>query len=167
MGTANFYSHENGIFVVEGYTYDSVKADLVESGDYTEEEITDNMIYNAMNDWNEGYYCDFMKYILPDELKNKGYTLDSGKYWNEATVYNSTGKWVADLELRGGYYDGVQLIVETDMYEKFDGYYDTKADILEQATPHHKRLLKAIEKMTTRLIVSARFSNGETWYQTA
>lgn len=165
MGAPNFYNHENGIFIVEGYTYEGVKEHFVECEGLSEDEINDEMIYNAMNDCNDDYYRDFMNCILTEDLEKKGYNIGLGKNWSELTVYNSKGKWVADLELRSGRYDGVQLIVETDMYEKFDGYFDTKDELLKQATPHHKNLLKVIANHTTPITCVGVFSNGEAVYE--
>lgn len=77
---------------------------------------------------------------------------------------------VAKLKIEAGYYHGAQVVVETDPHEIIDvgGWYgwETQAELLEQYTPHNKRLFKAIKKATTPLKIKAQFSNGETIYST-
>ena len=166
MGTSNFWNHENGLFVVEGYTFEDAKEYLYEGGEFeSHEEITDEQVYAEQNFLNEHYFEDYMFNLQSEIALEFGDTyatiLDDREI---LSVYNKAGKWVADLELRGGYYSDAQIIVHTDGYTKFDGYYDTKTDLLEQWTPNHKRLIKFIKNFTTPLEVVAQFSNGETFY---
>ena len=79
--------------------------------------------------------------------------------------YNmNTDKLVAELTVQSGYYDGYQVIVETDPYMLLDGYFSNKTELLEQYTPNHKMLLKYLGKHTRQLVLAGQFSNGEAVY---
>ena len=170
MGTANFMNHENGIFVLEMQSYEDALQMLLENG-HEEDDIDEEMIQIAIEDDYYWYVDGFMDEMLIPTIEDKGYYVSEhkdGRY----TVW-STGKYsdriVAELRLESGYYSHVQLIVETDgeyLIENYVGWYTgTKTEMLENWTPHNKRLFKIIEQFTRKLNVVARFSNGETFYE--
>lgn len=165
MATGNFYLHENGIFAIFGMNYEDAKNYVIESYDYMEDEISEDLIYEFMNEsvlWEVEYFLDMLKNELPKGLES--YTM--GIHDDITVIENKQGKRVAEIRLESGYYEGVQVIVETDPYEMFDGYgyWNTQAEMLEEYTPNNKRLLNFIAKITTPLGITARFSNGETMY---
>lgn len=168
MATNNFLNHENGIFVLQQMSESDAKENLIENGwelaDITEEAIQEEInMYEQMDCeemFNDGCGLNYW-------LTERGYTVVKEKGNYSAKVYNKTDKLVAELTLESGYYAGVQVIVETDPDNLLDGYYDTQAELLEQYTPHHKRLLKLIGKYTTPLLKVAQFSNGEAIYKAA
>lgn len=175
MSTNNFINHENGIYVLEQRTEQELKEGLLESG-YQENEITEEFLQEERN------FCEEMDCRelfskgcgLNYWLEEKGYQVEQDKN-NEfkARVFSKQGKVVADLILESGYYSGVQVIVETDPYKLFemreDGYYYgyTMAEVREEYTPNHKRLLKAIAQYTIALEKVGQFSNGEAVYEYA
>jgi hypothetical protein len=165
MSTNNFANHENGIFVIKGYDFDEVKADILENlewNDMEASEVTDEYVYETINNYNEDYYTDWLHNLPELEKYYDIYVSDSHL---EAEIYNKQGKKVADLRLESGYYEDVQVIVETDPYViGFDGYFDTQAELLEQYTPNHKRLLNILGKITTPIVKVGQFNNGEALY---
>lgn len=167
MGTANFYNHGNGIFVLRtlsdsqarenlldrGYEADEITADLIDYEIDSELEIECNDLFH------EGMGINYF-------LETKGFTVeDQGDYL--AKVFNKQGKLIAELSLESGYYEGVQLIVETDQDKLFDcDYFETNAELMQVYSPHHRRLIKAISQYTIPLGVVGSFSSGETIYTT-
>lgn len=170
MGTSNFYSHENGIFVLEQMTEETAFQCLLDNDpDVKAEDITDEQIQSEIDFQYDFYVEDFMGY-LTERLEEQGYS--TNKESNGKTSVWKQGKYeeriVAELSLEPGYYSHVQLIVETDrdyLIENYIGYLDTVTEELEHYTPHNKRLFKIVEGLTRPLQVVARFSNGETFYQ--
>jgi hypothetical protein len=154
MGTGNFYNHENGIFVLKTATFDDALESLKSS--YDEEEITNEMVENEREFMNDDYYELFLSEHLVPFLENKGYMVIEEDRKKEISVFNKGGKIVAEIYLKGGYYEGVQAIVETDPEELLVDNDDY--------SPHHKRLLKYVGTMTKELVITAQFSNGETIY---
>lgn len=148
------------------------------------EEITEEMIYEEMN---------FYEQIDCEELFEEGMGLNyqleleglelikDRKDWNRARVYSKTGKLLAELSLESGYYDGVQIIVETDPYELLEHDYDlfyndrigdyqdkfVKSKLNEVYSEHNKTLFKVISNYTTPLIRVGGFSDGTSVYQLA
>lgn len=168
MATSNYINHENGLFILEGYSYEEAKRSLIEELEYKEDELEDATIFEFMNDsleWQVEEYWEYLSYNLPKNLIIKPKDM-----W-EAMIYNDKGKTVARLNLESGYYEGVQVIVTTDWEELLNASgwyaYDTMSAVYEDYSPHNKRLFKAIEKTTTPLNVVGTFSNGETVYRRA
>ena len=173
MGTSNFYNHDNGIFLIPQTDFDQMK-EWMETDEFFEwaredgEPISNEMVWDELNmqleedarNWLENF-----KYYLEDELKSGYSILMKNNY--EGQVYNKGGKLVASLELRSGYYDGCQVIVETDPHELFNGYYyfETQAELLEEYTPNHKRLLKYVANYTESIVRVGGFSDGTSLYQ--
>lgn len=178
MGTANFYNHENGIFVIADMGYDealeSIKANRDESE--KDEEITETQVYNEINFYNQINYEEFFEYQLKDILEENGMELDIDSQ-DKATVYRNN-KIMAELTMNGGYYSGVQIIVETDveellgddsyMYysERTEDYEDEmlKVRIDERYTKHNKTLFKIMNQYTESYGVTGVFSNGNAIY---
>lgn len=171
MATNNFYNHENGIYVIKTTTFEQMKEWMEtdeffewtrdDDGNVRDEDVWEQVSLHAYEEANEWIY-DFKHYL---EIAS------SGKYdviINDSTkgkVYNmKTDKLVAELEVRSGYYDGYQVIVETDPYELLDGYFSNKTELLEQYTPNHEMLLKYLGKHTRQLERVGQFSNGEAVY---
>ena len=177
MGTANFYNHENGIFVLPMADYEATEEFLI--GEHGAEEVNDDMIYEQINIENEFLTEEFFKYQLKPLIEEYGMELsiDSMDF---AEVYRK-GRMVAQLRLEGGYYEGCQVIVETNPEEIFvdhaDLFYNetiqdyqdeiVKSKLKEVYTPHNKTLFKAIKKCTTAYGVVGVFSNGEAVYSLA
>lgn len=184
MGTSNFYNHDNGIFVVGSTGYEQMKEWMLEDEvfeDVREGGLTDEAVYEQMDFENEREFEEFFEEgcYFEDNLRLNGYELQKTNNY-KAMVYNKKDKIVAELSLKSGYYDGVQLIVETNPYEiveleqNTDLYYNdrvedyqdefVKSKLYEEYTPYNKTLLKIIENCTNKLEVYAQFSNGETMY---
>lgn len=179
MATGNFYPHENGIFVLPMADFEETKKWLEESGDWELEDLTDEFIYKQMNFDDEITAENFYESLAYD-LKEKGIDLDFDEW--EAKAYRN-GRLIAELELKAGYYDGCQVIVETDPYEmqetsnNYDLFYNSntedyqdefvKSQLNEVYTEHNKTFFKVLEQNTTRYEIYARFSNGETMYTKA
>ena len=173
MGASNYINHDNGIFEIELETFEQMKEWMLEEeqfewmvdedGNVSYEEVWDQLGYynqDIVDEW-LGHFADMVKH------SNTGIEVVIEKRYN-ASAYNKGGKLIAKLELVSGYYDGVQVIVETDPEELFSGeYFDTKAELYEEYTPNNKRLLKLVKDNTQHMEVSARFSNGETMYSLA
>lgn len=168
MSTNNFYNHKNGIYLVPEYTYEDIKEMLLDN-DYSEEEITDELIQSEHDFLLEIECEEFLQdgMGLNAWLTEKGYavTQDNNNY--KAKVFNKGGKLLAELRLESGYYTGCQVIVETDPYILLDGYFNTQSELLEQYTPHHKRLLKAIAEYTVPIVKVGGFSDGSAVYELA
>lgn len=168
MSTNNFWNHENGIFVLQQLTEEEAKLNLLDN-DWSEEDITSEAIQNEISLYEHHDCEEFFEdgCGINYWLEEKGYTVVKEKGNYSAKVYNKADKLVAELKLESGYYTGVQVIVETDPDNLLDGYYETRTELLEQYTPHHKRLLKYIGQYTKPLLKVGQFSNGEAVYQWA
>lgn len=178
MGTSNFINHENGIYLIPEYTEeDAIEMLLENDSELTREEISDEDIYNELNFQNETLAKEFMEFMLPEWLKEKGFQIKNESNWS-FTVNNSKGKRLAEIYAESGYYSGIQIIVETDINELFQDdselYFDyrtndyseniVKARLDEVYSSNNKKLLKAIEKFTTPLVRLGGFSDGTSVY---
>ena len=171
MATNNFYNHENGIYVIETVTFEQMKEwmETDESFEWSRDEndnVHDEDVWEQVS-WYGYEEASEWIYNFKDYLKE----VSNGKYniiINDSTkgqVYNvNTDKLVAELEVRSGYYDGYQVIAETDPYMLLDGYFSNQTELLEQYTPNHKMLLKYLGKYTKQLGLVGQFSNGEAIY---
>lgn len=172
MATNNFYNHENGIYMIEMVDFNQMKEWMLddEAFEWYNEEDGDEPIWEQLNFENNeimGNWLDNFQYVMSEERSDIEIILD-GRY--NAKVYNKEGKLMASLEVVSGYYEGAQVIVETnpDNLEQYlGGYYETKAELYEDYTPHHKRLLKEVAKHTKALQLMGTFSNGEAVYNLA
>ena len=167
MGTNNFYSHENGIFVIEGMDEETA-FNIINDGrleEESDEEITDEEVYNEMQFNDEMNAQEFIGW-LGEDMPHGMKLVNQEQY--TAQVINKGGKKIANLEIRSGYYSDAQVIVETDMLEVLnESYYDNGTQMLEDYSPHHQRLLKFIASRTTPIYKVGQFSNGEAVYQRA
>lgn len=147
-------------------------------------EITDDMIYQEMGFYEEMEVNDIFEdgMGLNYQLELEGLELVKDRdEWNRARVYSKTGKLLAELILEGGYYDGVQIIVETDPYKLLEDDYDlfyndriedyqdefVKSKLNEVYSEHNKTLFKVISKYTTPIVRVGGFSDGTSVYQLA
>ena len=170
MATNNFYNHKNGIFVINLHdSEDDYKEYLkmeLEEELLTQEEYDNRLdsleFYNAWAYDEADMSLEFQLENIKMELEDKGYDIYTDNEY-EFGVYRK-GKAVAWCTVEPGYYDGVQLIVDTDP-EPLEMYYSTLAELYEMYTPHHKRLLKLIEKLTTPIVKVGQFNNGEALYE--
>ena len=147
-------------------------------------EIDDDMIYQEMSFY-EQIECEELfeggrglNYRL--ELEGLDLIKDRDD-WTRARVYSKTGKLLAELILEGGYYDGVQIIVETDPYELLEHDYDlfyndrigdyqdefVKSKLNEVYSEHNKTLFKVISNYTTPIVRVGGFSDGTSVYELA
>ena len=147
-------------------------------------EISDDMIYQEMGFYEqiecEDLFEDGMGLNYQLELEGLDLIKDRND-WTRARVYSKTGKLLAELSLEGGYYDGVQIIVETDPYELLEHDYDlfyndrigdyqdefVKSKLNEVYSEHNKTLFKVISNYTTPLVRVGGFSDGTSVYQLA
>ena len=165
------------------------KEEILASGEdilvqMAKKEITDDMIYQEMGFYEEMEVNDIFEdgMGLNYQLELEGLELIKDRDdWNRARVYSKTGKLLAELILEGGYYDGVQIIVETDPYELLEHDYDlfyndriedyqdefVKSKLNEVYSVHNKTLFKVISKYTTPLVRVGGFSDGTSVYQFA
>lgn len=171
MATNNFYNHENGIYIIETTTFEQMKEWMEEDEAFEwsrdendnvhDEDVWAQVSFHAYDEVNAWIY-DFKDYLK--EVSNGRYDViinDSTK----GKVYNmNTDKLVAELTVQSGYYDGYQVIAETDPYMLLDGYFSNTTELLEQYTPNHKTLLKYLGKYTKQLGLVGQFSNGEAVY---
>lgn len=145
-------------------------------------EIDDDMIYQEMGFYEqiecEDLFEDGMGLNYQLELKGLNLIKDRDE-WNRARVYSKTGKLLAELSLESGYYDGVQIIVETDPYELLEHDYDlfyndrigdyqdefVKSKLNEVYSEHNKILFKVISNYTTPIVRVGGFSDGTSVYQ--
>lgn len=147
-------------------------------------EITDDMIYQEMGFYEEMEVNDIFEdgMGLNYQLELEGLELIKDRDdWSRARVYSKTGKLLAELVLEGGYYDGVQIIVETDPYELLEHDYDlfyndriedyqdefVKSKLDEVYSEHNKTLFKVISKYTTPIVRIGGFSDGTSVYELA
>ena len=154
MATANFTSGGNGgINVIET------------------DELTD------INDTLRNIY---------DELGDKGYTLSdsrefSGRDTIDATEVYFDNKLVAVLHVTAGYYEHANIEIYmvagmtaeqmVDEFEELVSDYDSDRGwyvdrkLFTRDKRHAKRVQSAVETYTTKVVQTAKFSNGETWYE--
>lgn len=109
---------------------------------------------------------DLMDSIVED-LESKGYQVTMKH--DDYVVTNSKNLIAAVLTIKGGYYEGGQILVTTDKddleeYNGWNGYY-SNGDYVPCFTKYYKRILKVVSNHTVKLSVLARFDNGETIYQ--
>ena len=147
-------------------------------------EISDDMIYQEMGFYEqiecEDLFEDGMGLNYQLELEGLDLIKDRND-WTRARVYSKTGKLLAELSLESGYYDGAQIIVETDPYELLEHDYDlfyndrigdyqdefVKSKLNEVYSEHNKTLFKVISKYTTPIVRVGGFSDGTSVYQLA
>lgn len=147
-------------------------------------EISDDMIYQEMGFYEqiecEDLFEDGMGLNYQLELEGLDLIKDRND-WTRARVYSKTGKLLAELSLESGYYDGAQIIVETDPYELLEHDYDlfyndrigdyqdefVKSKLNEVYSEHNKTLFKVISNYTTPLVRVGGFSDGTSVYQLA
>lgn len=165
------------------------KEEILASGEdilvqMAKKEITDDMIYQEMAFYEqiecEDLFEDGMGLNYQLELKGLNLIKDRDD-WNRARVYSKTGKLLAELILESGYYDGAQIIVETDPYElldddsylfynhKIEDYQDefVKYKLNEVYSKHNKTLFKVISNYTTPYKRVGGFSDGTSLYELA
>lgn len=147
-------------------------------------EISDDMIYQEMAFYEEMEVNDIFEegMGLNYQLELKGLELIKNRDdWNRARVYSKTGKLLAELILESGYYDGVQIIVETDPYKLLEYDYDlfyndriedyqdefVKSKLNEVYSEHNKTLFKVISNYTTPIVRVGGFSDGTSVYELA
>jgi hypothetical protein len=174
VGTANFMSHENGIFVIEDMDFQETKDYMIESfGDdeffstyYDEDtktwDIPDETIWEEIGTQQLYNYEDFFNNVSFDTKLNKYYDIQI-VHANEMIVKNKQGKLVAVCTIQSGYYEHLQVIVETNP-DNLEAYLYSDESIASQYTPNHARLLNIISNYTTPLVCIARASNGEAFY---
>ena len=165
------------------------KEEILASGEdilvqMAKKEITDDMIYQEMGFHEEMEINDIFEdgMGLNYQLELEGLDLIKDRNdWNRARVYSKTGKLLAELSLESGYYDGAQIIVETDPYELLEHDYDlfyndrigdyqdefVKSKLNEVYSEHNKTLFKVISSYTTPLVRVGGFSDGTSVYQLA
>ena len=165
------------------------KEEILASGEdvlvqMAKKEITDDMIYQEMSFYEqiecEDLFEDGMGLNYQLELEGLDLIKDRDD-WNRARVYSKTGKLLAELSLESGYYDGVQIIVETDPCELLEHDYDlfyndrigdyqdefVKSKLNEVYSEHNKTLFKVISNYTTPIVRVGGFSDGTSVYQLA
>lgn len=163
MATGNFYNHENGIFILHEPTKEESIKEIIEYWEIDKEDITDQNIWDYQNSVLEIEMIGFQE-NLQYLIEKYGYTIfESANDSDTFEIYNKVDKIIAKIYFMPGYYSGVQVIVETSP-EELISYWNTESELYEQYSPHNKRLLKAVSKLTKHLGIYARFSNGETWY---
>ena len=161
MATANFYNHENGIYIVNEPEREDAINSLLENG-YEENEINDGLIDDELNFLSSVNIEWFMRDLY--ETLNKKYYVEEVEE-NSLNIYtrkyNRKDKLVANVYIKDGYYQGYQVIVETNPVNLFPYWnFYSKKELLEEYTPNHKTLLKIIKSMTTPINLVGKFSNG-------
>ena len=168
---------------------DKEKESILSSGEdilvqMAKREIDDETIYQEIGFYEEMEVNDIFEdgMGLNYQLELEGLDLIKDKDdWNRARVYSRTGKLLAELILESGYYDGVQIIVETDPYELLEHDYDlfyndriedyqdefVKSKLNEVYSVHNKTLFKVISKYTTPIVRVGGFSDGTSVYELA
>lgn len=171
MATNNFYNHENGIYMIETVDFNQMKEWMLDDEyfEWYSEEDGDSPVWEQLDFENNEIvdnWLDNFRYEMREARPDID-IIQEDRY--NARVYNKEGKLMASLEVVGGYYEGAQVIVETnpDNLEQYLGYFETKAELYEVYTPHHKRLLKELSKNTKALQLMGTFSNGEAVYSLA
>jgi len=185
MGTNNFYNHTNGIFVLPLTDFDQMKEWMEEDEAFEglreergEEGITDEDVCEQLQFENDRDMEEFLKEQLGYFLEKEGYSISlSGDY--EGKIYNPKGKLLAEVAVVSGYYEGAQLIVETDPYELLQNEHDlfyndriedvqedfVKSKLYEVYSPHNKKLIKIIESCTEHIYKVGQFDNGVAVYE--
>ena len=147
-------------------------------------EIDDEMIYQEIGFYEEVEVNDIFEdgMGLNYQLELEGLNLIKDRDdWTRARVYSKTGKLLAELSLESGYYEGVQIIVETDPYELLEHDYDlfyndriedyqddfVKYKLNEVYSKHNKTLFKVISNYTTPYKRVGGFSDGTSLYELA
>ena len=147
-------------------------------------EIDDDTIYQEIGFYEEMEANDIFEdgMGLNYQLELEGLDLIKDKNdWTRARVYSRTGKLLAELSLESGYYDGVQIIVETNPYELLEHDYDlfyndriedyqdefVKSKLNEVYSEHNKTLFKVISNYTTPIVRVGGFSDGTSVYELA
>lgn len=147
-------------------------------------EIDDDTIYQEIGFYEEMEANDIFEdgMGLNYQLELEGLDLIKDKNdWTRARVYSRTGKLLAELSLESGYYDGVQIIVETNPYELLEHDYDlfyndriedyqdefVKSKLNEVYSEHNKTLFKIISNYTTPIVRVGGFSDGTSVYELA
>ena len=117
------------------------------------------------------------------ELESKGYTLNDSKAFSntlDCTEVYHKGKLVAVLNVTAGYYEHANLeaymvagMTDEEMVDEFEdlvseydadrGWY-VERSMFTRDKRHAKRVQSTIDRHTTKVVQTARFSNGETWY---
>ena len=165
------------------------KEDILSSGEdilvqMAKREIDDETIYQEIGFYEEMEVNDIFEdgMGLNYKLELEGLDLIKDKNdWTRARVYSRTGKLLAELSLESGYYDGVQIIVETNPYELLEHDYDlfyndriedyqdefVKSKLNEVYSEHNKTLFKVISEYTTPIIRVGGFSDGTSVYELA
>jgi len=182
MGTNNFRNHENGIFVVPQTSFEQMKEWMQEDEffeTHREDGLTDEDVYEQLAFEEERNAEDFLEHGLGYHLKEKGFTVEIERdRWDEVMHVFRGKKKLAELHLEAGYYDGIQVIVNTDPSEILPFYEDTLIDdrtgdyrdepvkhkLYEMYTDNNKTLFKVIEQCTTALSLDGVFNNGEAVY---
>lgn len=179
MSTANFYTMENfNLFIkvyepmtLEDYAenefhYDDYLYPQYEEADDEEEkvEILEESYDNAMKQWEEDFYHD----IYYDD---DGFKAVMEKF-NDDLMFHK-------LELKSGYYDGIQIYVEeTENPHELDNddckyYYDMcRSQTVRKYEAEIRKINKWLEKVSTeygwrKLYCLGVFSNGEAVYRYA
>lgn len=159
MATANFINHKNGIFALPMLSVE----DVLNNYDGNPEDLEDEEIFDIIAE-NLMFEAEAFLDNLSESLKETKLSvapLDRYK----ALVRDEEGKIVAEVELEDGYYEGVQVIVETDpeeLYLYFD--YDYDEDLEDVYSEDNEDLFSAIRGLTDELGILYRFSNGKTGY---
>lgn len=182
MGANNFINHENGIFVLPTTDFDQMKEWMLDDEffeEIRENGLTDEDVYEQLDFENERNYSEFLEYVLKYELEQKGMKMEVEKNRSVAQVTNGKGQLLAEVSLKSGYYDGVQLIVETDPHELLGDHYDlfyndslldyqdefVKSKLNEVYSKHNKTMFKVISNCTTQLNRVGGFSDGTAVYE--
>lgn len=180
MGTANFTDHSNGIWVLTpGYTREDVIESILNNSndDRTKEDITEEEIEQETNFLTDLFYESFDELFMED-FHAAGFdtTLVKNKNGSHSIlVYKESTKMIyAACEVVAGYYEGGQVLVETDLYEIIYklGYTSTN---LSQLIPDDEDysvsnyLDKFYEVLRTGYVqeyeIKGLFSNGSAVYE--
>ena len=111
MGTCNFRDNEYIDLYVTHFNidFDEVKEELKQEGIYTDEELDDdNFIYQYMYDTIDLYYQDVID-TFDDDIRL------ALKHFNRELMF-------FELELKSGYYDGIQIsekFIDNSYYNKY------------------------------------------------
>lgn len=135
-------------------------------------------------------YGDSVKYTMDsvyDRLSELGYIMNDSRVFNDrdtldaTEVYTKDRKLVAVLHVTSGYYEhaNIEVYVVAGMtddemvdsfeelvsgYDLYKGWYVDRS-MFTRDKRHAKRVQRAIDSHTVKVVQTARFSNGETWYK--
>lgn len=98
MGTINYKTMEYITLAIQPYDFDDIKTGILEDDQYSPEEITENLVYDTINEY---YSCDSE---------------------NAKSIINNFYSLYFKLDIEPGYYDGLQIILDTDFC------FDTEED---------------------------------------